>query len=158
MSQSEIAAPLASIDIAEILARIPHRYPFLLVDRAEDYVPNTSIVGIKCVTFNEPFFQGHFPGNPVMPGVLIIEAIAQTGAVLMSKSLEVDTEGKTIFFMSVDNARFRNPVRPGDVLRMEVEVLRARSSIFKFKGVAKIGDKVAAEVEFAAMVVETPKA
>ena len=147
------------IDIAEILARIPHRYPFLLVDRAEDYNPHQSIVGIKCVTVNEPFFQGHFPGNPVMPGVLIIEALAQTGAVLMSKSLEVDTEGKTIFFMSVDNARFRKPVRPGDVIRMEVEVLRARSSIFKFKGVAKVGDKVAAEAEFAAMVVETgPKA
>jgi 3-hydroxyacyl-[acyl-carrier-protein] dehydratase len=108
------------------------------------------------VTINEPFFQGHFPGNPVMPGVLIIEALAQTGAVLMSKSLEVDTEGKTIFFMSIDGVRFRNPVRPGDVIRMEVEVTRARSSIFKFKGVAKVGDKVAAEAEFAAMVVETP--
>jgi 3-hydroxyacyl-[acyl-carrier-protein] dehydratase len=88
--------------------------------------------------------------------VLIIEAMAQTGAVLMSKSLEVDTEGKTIFFMSVDNARFRNPVRPGDVIRMEVEVTRSRSTIFKFKGVAKVNDKVAAEAEFAAMVVETP--
>ena len=161
MSQSKVEEPhaqggLANIDIAEILNRIPHRYPFLLVDRAEDYRPHQSIVGIKCVTINEPFFQGHFPGNPVMPGVLIIEALAQTGAVLMSKSLEVDTEGKTIFFMSVDNARFRHPVRPGDVIRMEVEVVRARSSIFKFKGVAKIGDKVAAEAEFAAMVVETP--
>ncbi|PIC00386.1 3-hydroxyacyl-ACP dehydratase FabZ [Caulobacter sp. X] len=159
MSQTNEQATSTDIDIAEILARIPHRYPFLLVDRAEDYNAHKSIVGIKCVTVNEPFFQGHFPGNPVMPGVLIIEALAQTGAVLMSKSLEVDTEGKTIFFMSVDNARFRTPVRPGDVLRMEVEVLRARSSIFKFKGVAKVGDKVAAEVEFAAMVVETgPKA
>lgn len=158
MSETQTAPAQADIDIdiAEILERIPHRYPFLLVDRAEAYVPHQSIVGIKCVTMNEPFFQGHFPGNPVMPGVLIIEAVAQTGAVLMSKSLEVDTEGKTIFFMSVDNVRFRNPVRPGDVLRMEVEVLRARSSIFKFKGVAKIGEKVAAEVEFAAMVVETP--
>ena len=163
MSQSKTEEPLAkevsaAIDIAEILNRIPHRYPFLLVDRAEAYRPHQSIVGIKCVTINEPFFQGHFPGNPVMPGVLIIEALAQTGAVLMSKSLEVDTEGKTIFFMSVDNARFRTPVRPGDVIRMEVEVTRARSSIFKFKGVAKVGDKVAAEAEFAAMVVETPKA
>jgi 3-hydroxyacyl-[acyl-carrier-protein] dehydratase len=158
MSQSKTEEPLANIDIAEILNRIPHRYPFLLVDRAEAYRAHQSIVGIKCVTINEPFFQGHFPGNPVMPGVLIIEALAQTGAVLMSKSLEVDTDGKTIFFMSVDNARFRNPVRPGDVIRMEVEVVRARSSIFKFKGVAKVGDKVAAEAEFAAMVVETPKA
>ncbi|MDG2522031.1 3-hydroxyacyl-ACP dehydratase FabZ [Caulobacter segnis] len=146
-----------SIDISEILARIPHRYPFLLVDRAEDYRANQSIVGIKCVTMNEPFFMGHFPDNPVMPGVLIVEAMAQTGAVLMSKSLEVDVEGKTILFMSVDNCRFRHPVRPGDVLRMNVEVVRARSSIFKFRGQAMVGDKVAAEAEFAAMVVETPR-
>ncbi len=143
------------IDYAEVARRIPHRYPFLLVDRAEDYRPHQSIIGIKCVTINEPFFQGHFPGNPVMPGVLIIEALAQTGAVLMSKSLDADVTGKTIFFMSLDNCRFRQPVRPGDVLRMEVEVLRARADVFKFRGKALVGDKVAAEAEFAAMVVET---
>jgi len=143
------------IDITEILARIPHRYPFLLVDRCEDYRPSESIVGIKCVTVNEPFFQGHFPGYPVMPGVLIVEAIAQTGAVLMSKTLDVDVAGKTILFMSVDNCRFRSPVRPGDVVRMPVEVIRHRGDIFKFKGRAMVGDKVAAECEFAAMVVET---
>jgi 3-hydroxyacyl-[acyl-carrier-protein] dehydratase len=145
----------SGIDITEILARIPHRYPFLLVDRAEDYRPHQSIVGIKCVTVNEPFFQGHFPGYPVMPGVLIVEALAQTGAVLMSKSLEVDVAGKTILFMSLDNCRFRHPVRPGDVVRMPVEVLRARGDVFKFRGQALVGDKVAAEAEFAAMVVET---
>ena len=143
------------IDITEILARIPHRYPFLLVDRCEEYRPSQSIVGIKCVTVNEPFFQGHFPGYPVMPGVLIVEALAQTGAVLMSKSLEVDVGGKAIFFMSLDNCRFRSPVRPGDVIRLNVEVLRARGDIFKFRGKAVVGDKVAAEAEFAAMVVET---
>ena len=143
------------IDITEILARIPHRYPMLLVDRAEEYRPHQSIVGIKCVTVNEPFFQGHFPTYPVMPGVLIVEAIAQTGAVLMSKSLDVDVAGKTILFMSLDNCRFRHPVRPGDVVRMPVEVVRARGSVFKFKGRAMVGEKVAAEVEFAAMVVET---
>jgi 3-hydroxyacyl-[acyl-carrier-protein] dehydratase len=143
------------IDITEILARIPHRYPFLLVDRAEDYRPHQSIVGIKCVTVNEPFFQGHFPTYPVMPGVLICEALAQTGAVLMSKSLDVDVAGKTILFMSLDNCRFRHPVRPGDVLRMPVEVVRARGDVFKFKGRALVGEKVAAEAEFAAMVVET---
>ena len=93
-----------NIDMQEILRRIPHRYPFLLVDRAEDYRPHKSIVGVKCVTMNEPFFPGHFPGNPVMPGVLICEAIAQTGAVLMSKSLNADVEGKAIMFMSLDNA------------------------------------------------------
>ena len=145
--------PGEDIDYAEVARRIPHRYPFLLVDRAEDYRPHQSIVGIKCVTINEPFFQGHFPGNPVMPGVLLVEAIAQSGAVLMSKSLDADTTGKTIFFMSLDNCRFRHPVRPGDVLRMPVEVVRARADVFKFKGRALVGDKVAAEAEFAAMVV-----
>ena len=143
------------IDITEILARIPHRYPFLLVDRCEEFRPNQSIVGVKCVTVNEPFFQGHFPAYPVMPGVLIIEALAQTGAILMSKSLDVDVGGKAIFFMSVDNGRFRSPVRPGDVIRLNVEVLRARCDVFKFRGNAMVDDKVAAECEFAAMVVET---
>jgi 3-hydroxyacyl-[acyl-carrier-protein] dehydratase len=150
------AAEQTDIGISEILKRIPHRYPMLLVDRAEDYRPHQSIVGIKGVTVNEPFFVGHFPDNPVMPGVLIVEAIAQTGAVLMSKSLDADVSGKTILFISLDNCRFRHPVRPGDLLRMPVEVLRARGGVFKFRGKAMIGEKVAAEVEFAAMVVETP--
>ena len=148
--------PGVAVDMTEILRRIPHRFPFLLVDRAEDYRAHQSIVGFKCVTMNEPFFQGHFPNNPVMPGVLIVEAMAQTGAVLMSKSLDADVKGKTIFFMSLDNVRFRAPVRPGDVLRMPVEVMRARSDVFKFRGQAFVNDKLAAEVEFAAMVVETP--
>lgn len=153
-SAPENGAP-GDIDITEVLARIPHRYPFLLVDRAEEYLPHTSIVGIKCVTVNEPFFQGHFPAYPVMPGVLIVEAMAQTGAVLMSKSLDVDTEGKTIFFVSLDNCKFRTPVRPGDVIRMHVKVLKVRGGLFKFHGRAMVGDKVAAEAEFAAMLVET---
>ena len=143
------------IDISEILARIPHRIPFLLVDRCEQFVANQSIVGIKCVSVNEPFFQGHFPDYPVMPGVLIVEAMAQTSAVLMSKSLEIDPAGKAIFFMSLDNCRFRAPVRPGDVLRLAVEVTRARGDIFKFKGQALVDGKVAAEAEWAAMVVDT---
>jgi len=150
------AGARTDIDINEVLKRIPHRYPMLLVDRAEDYRPHQSIVGIKGVTVNEPFFVGHFPNNPVMPGVLIVEAIAQTGAVLMSKSLDADVSGKTILFISLDNCRFRHPVRPGDLLRMPVEVLRARGDVFKFRGKAMVGDKVAAEVEFAAMVVATP--
>ncbi|MBV9508710.1 MAG: 3-hydroxyacyl-ACP dehydratase FabZ [Caulobacteraceae bacterium] len=143
------------IDILEIMRRIPHRPPFLLVDRAEEYRPSESLVGVKCVTMNEPFFVGHFPNYPVMPGVLIIEAIAQTGALLMSKSLEIDPVGKTILFMSLDNGRFRNPVRPGDELRMHVEVLRKRGDVYKFKGRATVRGKLAAEVEFAAMVAET---
>jgi len=156
MNKTEItpsADGQTDIDIGEVLRRIPHRYPFLLIDRAEDYRPHRSIVGVKCVTFNEPFFAGHFPDNPVMPGVLIVEAIAQSGAVLMSKSLDANVEGKTIMFISLDNCRFRAPVRPGDVLRMPVEVLRARGDVFKFRGKAMVGDKLAAEVDFAAMVV-----
>jgi len=145
----------STIDIEEILRRIPHRPPFLLIDRAEDYRPHQSIVGIKCVSINEPYFVGHFPGRPVMPGVLIIEALAQTGGVLMSKSLQVDVENKGIMFISVDNCRFRHPVRPGDMLRMPVEVLRARGDVFKFRGQGMVGDKVAAECEFAAMLIET---
>ena len=155
MSADGAGAAQTDIEIREILARIPHRYPFLLIDRAEDYRAGESIVGIKCVTFNEDFFQGHFPGNPVMPGVLIVEALAQTGAVLMSKSLDVDVEGKAIMFMSIDEARFRQPVRPGDVLKLHVEVLKTRGDIYKFKGRALVGGKVVAQAEFAAMVVET---
>jgi 3-hydroxyacyl-[acyl-carrier-protein] dehydratase len=156
MTENQAAAPpRVDIDMNEILKRIPHRYPFLLVDRAEDYQPHKSIVGIKCVTMNEPFFIGHFPGNPVMPGVLIVEAIAQSGAVMMSKSLNANVEGKTILFTSLDNCKFRTPVRPGDVLRMPVEVVRHRGDVFKFSGKAYVGDKLAAEVEFTAMVVKT---
>jgi 3-hydroxyacyl-[acyl-carrier-protein] dehydratase len=154
--KAPVAEDSDDIDISEVLRRIPHRYPFLLIDRAEDYRPHQSIVGIKCVTVNEPFFVGHFPDYPVMPGVLIVEALAQTGAVLMSKSMDVDTKGKTIFFVSLDNCRFRNPVRPGDVLRLNVEVVRARGDLFKFRGKAMVGEKIAAEAEFAAMLVETP--
>ena len=146
----------ATIDMQEILRRIPHRYPFLFIDRAEDFLPHQSIVGIKCVTANEPFFVGHFPGNPVMPGVLIIEAIAQAGGVLMSKSLNADVSNKTIYFTSLENVRFRSPVRPGDVLRMPVEVLKSRGDLFKFRGKALVGDRLVAEVEFTAMVVESP--
>jgi 3-hydroxyacyl-[acyl-carrier-protein] dehydratase len=148
----------SEIGIEEILRCIPHRPPFLLVDRAEGYKPHRSIVGIKTVSINEPYFVGHFPGRPVMPGVLIIEALAQTGGVLMSKSLQVDVENKGIMFISVDNCRFRHPVKPGDVLRMPVEVLRARGDVFKFRGRGMVGDKLAAEAEFAAMLVEVPPA
>ncbi len=145
------------IDILEIMQRLPHRPPFLLIDRAENFVPNTSITGVKMVTVNEPFFAGHFPGAPVMPGVLIIEAMAQTGGLLMSKTWDVDTSGKIILFMSVDNCRFRAPVRPGDELRLEVEVARARGDIVKFKGRGLVRGKLAAEAEFAAMMVEMPQ-
>jgi 3-hydroxyacyl-[acyl-carrier-protein] dehydratase len=144
-----------AIDIQEILRRLPHRPPFLLVDRAEAFKANQSIVGVKCVTMNEGFFVGHFPGHPVMPGVLLIEALAQTGGLLMSKSWDVAATNKIILFMSVDNCRFRSPVRPGDVIKMHVEVLRARGDVVRFRGRALVEGKVAAEAEFTAMMVET---
>ena len=144
--------PAVVIDYAEVMRRLPHRYPFLLVDKAEAFVPNTSITGIKNVSHNEPFFPGHFPIDPVMPGVLIVEAMAQTGALLMSKSLDVVVEGKVIMFMSIDGVRFRKPARPGDQLRMDVVVTRQRGDIFKFRGETFIDGKLAAEAEFAAMV------
>ncbi len=146
------------IDYAEVMRRLPHRYPFLLVDRAEDYVASTSITGIKNVTHNEPFFPGHFPIDPVMPGVLIVEAMAQTGALLMSKSLDVAVEGKVILFMSIDGVRFRKPARPGDQLHMKVVVTKQRGDIFKFRGETFIDGKLAAEADFAAMAstVEQP--
>ncbi len=153
MSETQSGETGPSIGYAEVLHRIPHRYPFLLIDRGEDYRPHERLIGIKNVTFNEPFFQGHFPNNPVMPGVLIVEALGQTGAVLMSKSLNADVTGKTIFFTSIAEAKFRSPVRPGDTLHMEVNVLRHRGDVFKFKGVARVEGRVAAEAEFTAMVV-----
>ena len=158
MTQSETSVGSdTDIDIHEIMRRIPHRPPFLMIDRAEQYVANASLVGIKCVTINEPFFAGHFPGAPVMPGVLIVEAMAQTGGLLMSKSWNSDPKGKIILFMSVDNCRFRLPVRPGDVLRLNVKVMRARANVVKFAGRALVGERLAAEADFAAMLVDAPE-
>ncbi len=134
----------------EILRRLPHRYPFLLVDRAERYVPGESIVGFKCVSAAEPHFQGHFPENPIMPGVLIIEAMAQTGAILMSKTLDADISNTLIYFMGVEQAKFRRPVRPGDVLEMPVEVTANRRGIFKFKGEARVNGVRCADATFSA--------
>jgi len=150
---SDATADGGKIDYAEVMRRLPHRYPFLLIDKAEDFVANTSITGVKNITHNEPFFPGHFPIDPVMPGVLIVEAMAQTGALLMSKTLDVAVEGKVIMFMSIDGVRFRKPARPGDQLRMKVVVTKQRGDIFKFRGETFIDDKLAAEADFAAMVV-----
>ncbi len=148
-----MAEETGKIDYAEVMRRLPHRYPFLLVDKAEDFVPATSITGIKNVTHNEPYFPGHFPIDPVMPGVMIIEAMAQTGALLMSKSMDVTVEGKIIMFMSIDGVRFRKPARPGDQLKMKVSVTKIRGDIFKFRGETFIDDKLASEADFAAMMV-----
>ena len=137
------------IDYAEVMRRLPHRYPFLLVDKAEDFVPATSIVGIKNVSHNEPFFPGHFPHNPVMPGVLIIEAMAQTAAVLAFKTEgTVPDDDSTVYFASVDNVRFKRPVVPGDQLVMEAEIVRKMRNIWKFKAVARVDGELATEAEF----------
>jgi len=145
MTQSAI-----TIGPDEILSRLPHRYPFLLVDRAHSYVEGQSITGIKCVSAGEPYFQGHFPENPVMPGVLMIEALAQTGALLMSKTLNADIANTLILFIGVDRARFRRPVRPGDVLEMPVKVVAQRRGLFRFEGVALVNGVKVADADFSA--------
>jgi 3-hydroxyacyl-[acyl-carrier-protein] dehydratase len=142
----------AEIDIQRILQMIPHRYPFLLIDRVVDVVLGERAVGIKCVSINEFFFQGHFPQHPVMPGVLMIEAMAQTAAVLVVHTLGPESEGKLVYFMSVDNARFRHPVTPGDTLHVHVVRKQNRGNVWKFDGKAMVGDQVAAEATFAAMI------
>src|SRR5439155_18435755 len=139
-------------DIGRIMQLIPHRYPFLLIDRVEQMQADMGAVGIKNVTINEPYFQGHFPGAPVMPGVLIVEAMAQTAAVLVVHTLGSAWEGKLVYFMSIDNCRFRRPVYPGDQLRIEVVKERSRGPVWKFQGTAKVSDKVVAQAVFAAMV------
>lgn len=142
------------IDINRIKDMIPHRYPMLLVDKVVDVVKGESAVGIKGVTINEPFFQGHFPERPVMPGVLIVEAMAQTAAILVVDTLGAEFEGKLVYFMSIDDARFRKPVLPGDQLHIHVEVIKSRGMVWKFKGKAMVGDDLCAEATYAAMIVD----
>jgi 3-hydroxyacyl-[acyl-carrier-protein] dehydratase len=143
---------IASIDIRRIVQMIPHRYPMLLVDRVTNLRLNESAIGIKNVSINEPFFQGHFPSEPVMPGVLIVEAMAQTAAVLVVASMGADAEGKLVYFMSIDDARFRRPVTPGDRVEVHVNKVQSRQSVWKFAGKAIVDGNVAAEATFAAMI------
>jgi 3-hydroxyacyl-[acyl-carrier-protein] dehydratase len=133
----------------EIRKLLPHRYPFLLVDRILDIDPKVKATGLKNVTFNEPFFQGHFPDNPIMPGVLIVEAMAQVSGILAFKS---GAEGNAVYFMSIEKAKFRKPVVPGDQLRFEISILQQRNKVWKFSGQAFVDDKIVAEAEFTAMV------
>jgi beta-hydroxyacyl-ACP dehydratase FabZ len=141
------------LDVEKILELLPHRYPFLLVDRVLEVEGTTKIVGLKNVTFNEPFFQGHFPGHPIMPGVLIIEAMAQTGGLLLMDQIP-DRASKVVYFMSLDNVKFRKPVVPGDQLRMEVEMLQFRGKVARMKGTSLVDGKVVAEAEMLAGVVD----
>lgn len=144
----------AEIDQARIMEMIPHRHPFLLIDKVVDAVANERATGIKDVSADEYYFKGHFPARPVMPGVLIIEAMAQTAAVLVVHTLGPEAEGKLVYFMSVDNARFRRPVFPGDRLAVHVVKQRNRGNVWKFEGQAKVGDKLMAEAVFAAMILD----
>lgn len=145
-------ATIEAIDIMRIMAAIPHRYPFLMIDRMVDIVLGESAVGVKNVSINEPFFQGHFPAQPVMPGVLIIEAMAQTAATLVVLTLGAAFEGKLVYFMTIESAKFRRPVGPGDQLRIHVEKERARANVWRFKGVARVDGHAVAEATFSAMI------
>ena len=142
------------IDIAGIMHAIPHRYPFLLIDRVVDLVRNRSAVGIKNVSVNEFFFQGHFPNHPVMPGVLIIESMAQTSAVLVVRTLGPEAAGKLVYFMSIDGAKFRRPVVPGDQVRIHVTKDRQRGNVWKFNAVARVEGVSVAEATYAAMIMD----
>ena len=148
--------PATQADIHLIQRIIPHRYPFLLVDKVRDIVPHERALGIKNVTFNEPHFQGHFPGTPIMPGVTIIEAMAQTAAVLVGISLDLVDKEPLVYFMNIDNGKFRRKVVPGDVLELHVTVKRGGGRVWKFHGAGKVDGEMAAEAEFTAMI-DLPK-
>lgn len=157
MSQAEIGERRTGpVDIGRVMAALPHRYPMLLVDRVEDMVLDRSIVAVKAVTINEGFFQGHFPGRPIMPGVLIVEALAQAAGVLAVESLGLASSGKLVYFMTIDGAKFRKPVEPGVLMKLEVEFVQKRASVCKFAGRATIDGQVAAEASFTAMIADPP--
>ena len=149
---------LDTLDVLQIMQRIPHRYPMLLVDRLVDIVPGESATGIKNVTINEGFFQGHFPGRPVMPGVLIVEALAQTAGCLVVHTMGAEAEGKLVFFMSIDEAKFRKPVGPGDQMRLVVQKEQARRNVWRFNGKAMVDGNLCAEATFTAMIMDEPAA
>jgi 3-hydroxyacyl-[acyl-carrier-protein] dehydratase len=151
-SERTTSADVAEIDTLRIMELIPHRPPFLMIDKVVDVVAGERAIGVKNITINEGFFQGHFPARPVMPGVLIIEAMAQTAAVLVVHTLGPMAQGKLVYFMSVDNARFRRPVVPGDTLKVHVTSLRHRGNVWKFEAQAKVDGKLCAEATYAAMI------
>ena len=153
-AEQEAHETTTEIDIQRVMQMIPHRHPFLMIDKVVDVVPNARATGIKNVSINEHYFQGHFPSRPVMPGVLIIEAMAQTAAVLVVHTLGSEAEGKLVYFMSVDNARFRRPVFPGDVLNVRVNKQRNRGNVWKFEGRAEVRGQLMAEAVFAAMILD----
>ncbi|MES2137910.1 MAG: 3-hydroxyacyl-ACP dehydratase FabZ [Pseudomonadota bacterium] len=156
MADATASAAIGPLDIKRVMAALPHRYPMLLIDRVESLDPDKGIVAIKAVTINEPFFQGHFPARPIMPGVLIVEALAQAAGVLAVEAFGLAGSGKLVYFMAIEGAKFRQPVEPGVLLRLEVEFVQKRSSVCKFAGRALVDGKVAAEANFTAMIADAP--
>lgn len=147
----------SGFDITRVLAALPHRYPLLLVDRVAEIIPDERIHAVKAVSFNEQFFQGHFPGRPIMPGVLQIEALAQAAGVLAVELLGLAGSGKLVYFMAIENAKFRAPVEPGVLLDLKVEFVQKRARVCKFSGEASIDGKVTCEVQFTAMIADAPE-
>lgn len=159
MSEAEAAEKLDSADIKRVMELLPHRYPMLMIDRIVEMRGGDAAIGIKNVSANEPFFQGHFPGHPVMPGVLIVEAMVQTAGALVLNSLGADAAGKIVYFMTIDRARFRKPVVPGDVLKVHVTKIHSRGPVWKFSGEAKVDGALVAEADYSAMIIDqAPKA
>jgi 3-hydroxyacyl-[acyl-carrier-protein] dehydratase len=158
MNDKPASAVIGPLDIKRVMAALPHRYPMLLVDRVESLDPDKGIVAIKAVTINEPFFQGHFPARPIMPGVLIVEAMAQAAGVLAVEALGLAGSGKLVYFMAIEGAKFRQPVEPGVLLKLEVDFVQKRASVCKFAGRATIDGKLAAEASFTAMIADPPAA
>ena len=156
MNDQPDSAVIGPLDIKRVMAALPHRYPMLLVDRVESLDPEKGIVAIKAVSINEPFFQGHFPGRPIMPGVLIVEALAQAAGVLAIEALGLAGSGKLVYFMAIESAKFRAPVEPGVLMKLEVEFVQKRSTVCKFAGRATVDGKVAAEANFTAMIADPP--
>jgi 3-hydroxyacyl-[acyl-carrier-protein] dehydratase len=158
VSELGSGAAVGPLDIRRVMAALPHRYPMLLVDRVEKIIPNQSITAIKAVSMNEGFFQGHFPGRPIMPGVLIVEALAQAAGILAVESLGLADSGKLVYFMAIEGAKFRNPVEPGCLLQLDVEFVQKRATVCKFSGRASVDGKLAAEASFTAMIADPPGA
>ena len=156
MSENSPGAVIGPLDVRRVMAALPHRYPMLLVDRVDRIVPDQSITAVKAVSMNEGFFQGHFPGRPIMPGVLIVEALAQAAGVLAVESLDLAGSGKLVYFMAIEGAKFRNPVEPGCLLQLDVEFVQKRATVCKFAGKASVEGKVVAEANFTAMIADPP--
>lgn len=153
--EAKASGSIGPLDIARVMAALPHRYPMLLVDRVEELTPDRSIAAIKAVTINESFFQGHFPGRPIMPGVLIVEALAQAAGVLAVESLGLAGSGKLVYFMAIEDAKFRSPVEPGVLLDLQVGFVQKRARVCKFWGKASVEGKVTCEVNFTAMIADS---